>query len=84
MDNIFKKLEALGQKTNCTISLDFYCIGRSRRNVQIDDCETKEHCSCDVNWEWSEYEILRTITNAIEEMKARPKCFKRKQWIMYL
>jgi hypothetical protein len=51
VDNIFKKLEALGQKTNCTISLDFYCIGRSRRNVQIDDCETKEHCSCDVNWE---------------------------------
>ena len=39
MDNIFKKLEALGQKTNCTISLDFYCIGRSRRNgktVRVD------------------------------------------------
>ena len=80
VNNIFKKLEALGQKTNCTISLDFYCIGRSRRNVQIDDCKTKEHCSCDVNWEWSEYEILRTIANAIEEMKARPKCFNCKHY----
>lgn len=80
VNNVFKKLEILGRKTNCTISLDFFCIGESRRNVQIDDCKTKEHCSCDVNWEWSEYEILKTIADAIEEMKARPKCFNCKHY----
>lgn len=74
VNNVFKKLETLGQKTNCTISLDFYCIGKSHRNVQIDDCETNEHCSFDVNWEWSEYEILKIIADAIEGMKERPKC----------
>ena len=80
VNNVFKKLEALGQKTNCTISLDFYCIGKSHRNVQIDDCETKEHCSVDVNWELSEYEILKTIADAIEVMKERPKCCNCKHY----
>ena len=73
VNNVFKKLEALGQKTNCIISLDFYCIGKSHRNVQIDDCETKEHCSVDVNWEWSEYEILKTIL-VLQKESNMPEC----------
>ncbi len=79
MEEILEDIATLEREANCNIILTLY-LADFRLNVQIDDCETKEHCSCDVNWEWSEYEILKTIADAIEKMKARPKCFNCKHY----
>lgn len=80
MAGILKALYELGKETNCVIRLDFYRVYDPRRNVQIDDHETHEGKTCEVDWSWSEDKILKTIAESIEEMKARPKCFNCKHY----
>lgn len=79
MEQILEDIAALEREANCNIILNIY-LPDFKLNVQIDDRETKEHSSCDVNLLMSEYEILETIIATIKEMKERPKCFKCKHY----
>lgn len=80
MGHVLEKINELREKTNCIISLEFFHADDPQRNVHILDCKTSEGKTCEVNWSWPEDKILKTIADAIKEMKAQPKCFNCKHY----